>query len=57
MKPKCKTITVAAILSVVLFMIAYGITLLPTLTGNYRPLLNTLGFAMLLYAWNFRDMA
>lgn len=51
MRPKMKAITVLAVASMIMFMIANALTLLPTLSDSYRPLFNTLGFAALLYGW------
>lgn len=51
MKSNLKTITGVAVVSASLFLIANTLTQLPTITADYRPLLNSLGFAVVLYAW------
>jgi len=51
MKSNFKKLSIIAVVSMILFMIANTLTVLPELTTNYRPLFNTLGFAILLYGW------
>ncbi|WP_304057193.1 hypothetical protein [Levilactobacillus namurensis] len=51
MKPTVKTITGISIVSAILFMVANTLTQLSMITTDYRPLINSLGFAVLLYAW------